>query len=73
MSEERLTAALRRIEQALVRVEDAASRPFSAPSADQDGAFAALQERHSALKAETRSVLAELDGLISHAKAGGSA
>lgn len=68
MSNERLVAAIDRIERALARVEAVAQRPAAA--ADQEPAFSALQTRHLALKSETQVAIAELDRLISAARGG---
>ncbi len=71
MSDDRLAAALSRIENALSRVEDAAARPIAAPPPSDNSALVALESRHSVLKEEARAAIVELDRLIAQARTGG--
>ncbi len=63
MSEDRLSAALARIDIALARLEAAASRPAVSQGVDKE-AVDALMARHMALKTEARAAIADIDNLI---------
>jgi len=59
--------ALRRIDAALARIEQAAARPLPAASATSESTATDLQDlqaRHAALQDTGRAVLNELDNLI---------
>ncbi|MEH3107955.1 MAG: hypothetical protein PGN09_11945 [Sphingomonas fennica] len=62
MAEEQAIAAMRRIEQALLRIEAAADRPMPLP--DGPAPDTALAERHAALRDGVAALLAKLDSQI---------
>lgn len=62
MAEEQAIAAMRRIEQALLRIEAAAERPLALPEAPP--ADMALAARHAALREGVAALLARLDTAI---------
>jgi hypothetical protein len=59
MPHDRMMQAIGRIERALSRLEHIDLRPNSSDSESSD-----LAQRHERLKAETRAVLGEIDGLL---------
>ena len=61
MADERALAAIRRIEQALVRIEAASSRP--APAADPEE-LRALRDVHQALRAKVEGAIGQIDRLL---------
>lgn len=58
MSQERISAAITRIEQALARLEQ---RPMAVESSTD---FAALEARHAGLKSATTAAIRQIDGLL---------
>jgi hypothetical protein len=60
MTKDRLAHAVRRLDQALARVEAASQRASSSPSPG----FAQLQQRHERLRARTQDAIGALDRLI---------
>ena len=65
MADERALAAIRRIEQALVRIEAAASRPKPppAPAADSEDRRQ-LRDVHQALRAKVEGAIGQIDRLL---------
>jgi hypothetical protein len=63
MADERALAAIRRIEQALVRIEAAATRPKPAPAADSDD-LRELRDVHQALRARVEGAIGQIDRLL---------
>jgi hypothetical protein len=64
MADERALAAIRRIEQALARIEAAASRPRpSAPAADADELLQ-LRDVHQALRDKVEGAIGRIDRLL---------
>ena len=63
MPDERALAAIRRIEQALVRIEAAATRPKPAPAADSDD-LRQLREVHHALRSKVEGAIGQIDRLL---------
>ena len=64
MADERALAAIRRIEQALVRIEAAASRPRpAAPASDSDD-LRQLRDVHQALRAKVEGAIGQIDRLL---------
>lgn len=61
MVEERILAAVERIDDAMARIEAAAARPAIPLSPAPD---AALRERHEAMRGRVEAAIAELDALI---------
>ena len=70
MADERLGLAIERLERALARSEALADRPAPAASGMAAEDVAELERRHSALRRQTISAIAELDAVIAHAEAG---
>jgi hypothetical protein len=70
MADERLGLAIERLERALARAEALADRPAAAEDGPSPDDFADLERRHSALRRQTISAVAELDAVIAHAEAG---
>jgi len=62
MADERALAAIRRIEQALARIEAAASRP-KPPTADSED-LRQLRDVHQALRAKVEGAIGQLDRLL---------
>jgi hypothetical protein len=63
MPDERALAAIRRIEQALARIEAASSRPKPAPAADSDD-LRQLREVHQALRSKVEGAIGQIDRLL---------
>jgi hypothetical protein len=63
MPDERALAAIRRIEQALVRIEAAATRPKPAPAADSDD-LSQLRDVHQALRDRVEGAIGQIDRLL---------
>jgi hypothetical protein len=63
MADERALAAIRRIEQALARIEAASARPRPAPAADSDD-LAQLRDVHQALRAKVEGAIGQIDQLL---------
>ncbi len=63
MADERALAAIRRIEQALARIEAAASRPRPAPAADSED-LRQLRDVHQALRAKVEGAIGQIDRLL---------
>jgi len=63
MADERALAAIRRIEQALARIEAAASRPKPAPAADSED-LRQLRDVHHALRAKVEGAIGQIDRLL---------
>jgi hypothetical protein len=63
MADERALAAIRRIEQALVRIEAASTRPKPAPAADSDD-LRQLRDVHQALRARVEGAIGQIDRLL---------
>lgn len=68
MSEDRLSAALTRIDKALARIEAAGSRSILAQQGSSTYEVDALMARHNALKTEARAAVADIDNLIAHVR-----
>jgi hypothetical protein len=62
MADERALAAIRRIEQALARVEAVSSRPRP-PAADSDD-LRELRDVHQALRARVEGAIGQIDRLL---------
>jgi hypothetical protein len=60
MAEERMSRALGRIEEAIARIEAAASRGSSQPSAEIES----LREAHQALRGRVLGAIAQIDSLL---------
>jgi hypothetical protein len=65
MSDERSLNAIRRIEQALARIEAAAGRPTAAPN--DDGEFTRLRDAHRRLRERVQGAIEEIDRLLEDA------
>jgi len=63
MADERALAAIRRIEQALVRIEAASSRPKPAPAMDSDE-LRQLRDVHQALRSRVEGAIGQIDRLL---------
>ncbi|MEA3030764.1 MAG: hypothetical protein QOJ53_2071 [Sphingomonadales bacterium] len=63
MADERALAAIRRIEQALARIEAASARPRPAPAADPDD-LRQLRDVHQALRARVEGAIGQIDQLL---------
>jgi hypothetical protein len=63
MPDERALAAIRRIEQALARIEAVSSRPKPAPAADSDD-LRQLREVHHALRSKVEGAIGQIDRLL---------
>ena len=63
MPDERALAAIRRIEQALARIEAVSSRPKTAPAADSDD-LRQLREVHQALRSKVEGAIGQIDRLL---------
>jgi hypothetical protein len=63
MADERALAAIRRIEQALVRIEAASSRLKPAPAADSDE-LRQLRDVHQALRSKVEGAIGQIDRLL---------
>lgn len=63
MADERALAAIRRIEQALARIEAATARPRPAPGADPDD-LSQLRQVHQALRAKVEGAIGQIDELL---------
>jgi len=64
MADERALAAIRRIEQALARIEAAASRPRpAAPAADSED-LRQLRDVHQTLRAKVEGAIGQIDRLL---------
>jgi hypothetical protein len=63
MADERALAAIRRIEQALARIEAAAFRPRPAAAADSDD-LRQLRDVHDALRAKVEGAIGQIDRLL---------
>jgi hypothetical protein len=63
MADERALAAIRRIEQALARIEAASSRPKPGPAADPDE-LRQLRDAHQALRIKVEGAIGQIDGLL---------
>jgi hypothetical protein len=63
MADERALAAIRRIEQALARIEAAASKPRPAPAADSDD-LRQLRDVHQALRIKVEGAIGQIDRLL---------
>jgi len=63
MADERALAAIRRIEQALARIEAASSRPKPAAAADPDE-LRQLRDVHHALRAKVEGAIGQIDRLL---------
>jgi hypothetical protein len=66
MGDERVLAAIDRLERALGRIEAAAARPAPAPPPQPDEKLAAA---HTALRGKVEAAIAEIDTLLATAKA----
>ncbi len=69
MTEERILSAVERIDDAMTRIEAAASRPSSpqipnSSGARDDAALTELAQRHDAMRGQVQAAVAELDMLI---------
>jgi hypothetical protein len=62
MGDERAMAAIRRIEQALARIEAASSRPR--PAAADPGELRQLRDVHQALRAKVEGAIGQIDRLL---------
>ena len=62
MGDERAMAAIRRIEQALARIEAASSRPK--PAAADSGELRQLRDVHHALRAKVEGAIGQIDRLL---------
>jgi hypothetical protein len=63
MADERALAAISRIEQALARLEAAASRPKPA-LAEDDGELDRLRDAHQILRARVQGAIGQIDRLL---------
>ena len=63
MADERALAAIRRIEQALVRIEAASSRQRPAAAADSDE-LRQLRDVHHALRSKVEGAIGQIDRLL---------
>ena len=63
MADDRALAAISRIEQALARIEAAASRPRPAPAVDSDD-LRQLRDVHQALRAKVEGAISQIDRLL---------
>lgn len=63
MADERALAAIRRIEQALARIEAASTRPRPAGAADS-GDLEQLRDAHQALRAKVEGAIGQIDQLL---------
>ena len=63
MADERALTAIRRIEQALGRIETAAARPKPAPAADSDE-LRQLRDVHQSLRAKVEGAIGQIDRLL---------
>lgn len=67
MADQRALDAIRRVEQALARIESAASRPPPATSdSTNSGAFERLREAHDDLRRRVAVTIGEIDRMIEH-------
>jgi hypothetical protein len=62
MADERALAAIRRIEQALARIEAASARPRPAPADSDD--LDQLRDVHQALRARVEGAIGQIDQLL---------
>ena len=68
MTDERSLKAIRRIEQAIGRIEAAADRPRSAPPSQAgDGELLRLRQAHQTLRSQVENAIGEIDRLIEDA------
>lgn len=63
MADERALAAIRRIEQALSRIEAASSRPKPAGAADSDE-LRQLRDVHQSLRIKVEGAIGQIDRLL---------
>jgi len=63
MADERALAAIRRIEQALARIEAASSWPRASPAADSED-LSQLRDVHLALRAKVEGAIGQIDQLL---------
>ena len=63
MADERALAAIHRIEQALIRIEAAATRPKAASAADSDD-LRQLRDVHQALRIKVEGAIGQIDRLL---------
>ena len=63
MADERALAAIRRIEQALARIEAASARPRPSAAADSDD-LRQLRDVHQALRAKVEGAIGQIDQLL---------
>ena len=67
MADQRALDAIRRVEQALSRIESSASRPTPAMSPATDpGEFERLREAHDDLRRRVAVTIGEIDRMIEH-------
>jgi hypothetical protein len=64
MGDPRALEAIRRIEQALARIEAAASRPMPASSPHPSEEFERLKEAHDALRRRVSGAIGQIDRLL---------
>jgi hypothetical protein len=65
MADQRALDAIQRIEQALARIEAAASRPAPGPpAAEPSEDFARLREAHDALRQRVAGAIGQIDRLV---------
>ena len=64
MGDTRALEAIRRIEQALARIEAAASRPASAPASQPSEEYERLKEAHDALRRRVSGAIGQIDRLL---------
>jgi hypothetical protein len=63
MADERALAAIRRIEQALARIEAASARPRPSPAGDPED-LRQLRDVHQALRARVEGAIGQIDQLL---------
>jgi hypothetical protein len=63
MADERALTAIRRIEQALTRIEAVSSRPRPAPAADSQE-LSQLRDVHQALRNKVEGAIGQIDRLL---------
>ena len=64
MGDPRALEAIRRIEQALARIEAAASRPAPVPAAQPSEEYERLKEAHDALRRRVSGAIGQIDRLL---------
>jgi hypothetical protein len=64
MADQRALDALRRIEQALARIETAATRPRPAPAAEPPEDYDRLRQAHGDLRDRVAGAIGEIDRML---------